>query len=114
MTNDTYRDYRETVNDFAEWAVDPTEHDLEVDEVVSDNAVLERVDELVVTSSWTESRALKVLEYTRHFDAYEEAEFPTGISHAPTFRNILTRGAFFAMVADVREEITKPNPHTDC
>ena len=97
MTDETgtYREYWETVKDYAESALDTTEYSEETD-------VDDRVHEMVDGSEWTMMywRNLKVLEHTRHFDAFDEA-----LAGGSDLQKVITQGAYFAMVADVQEQI---------
>ena len=98
MTNETgtYREYWETVKLYAESALDTTEYSEDTD-------VDDRVHEMVDGSEWTMMywRNLKVLEHTRHFDAFDEV----GCAGFDSLQTATTQGAYFAMVADVQEQI---------
>ena len=92
----TYREYWETVKHYAESALDTTEYSEDTD-------VEDRVHEMVDGSEWTMMywRNLKVLEHTRHFDAFDAV----GCAGFDSLQKVITQGAYFAMVADVQEQI---------
>ena len=92
----TYREYWETVKRYAESALDTTEYSEDTD-------VDDRVHEMVDGSEWVIMywRNLKVLEHTRNFDAFDEV----GCAGFDSLQKVITQGAYFAMVADVQEQI---------
>ena len=104
MTDETgtYREYWETVKHYAESALDTTEYSEDTD-------VSDRVHEMVDGSEWTMMywRNMKVLEHTRHFDAsdHEGLRLKTDMDGVYSLREVVTQGAYFAMVADVQEQI---------
>jgi hypothetical protein len=92
----TYREYWETVKHYAESALDTTEYSEDTD-------VDDRVHEMVDGSEWVIYywRNLKVLEHTRHFDACDES----AMCAVDSLQASITQGAYFAMFADVQEQI---------
>ena len=103
MTDETgtYREYWETVKHYAESALDTTEYSEDTD-------VDHRVHEMVDGSEWVimHWRNLKVLEHTRHFDASDHEGLSwKEMEGVYSLQKGITQGAYFAMIADVQEQI---------
>lgn len=97
-TNGSHHEYWKDIEDYAATALD-------ADHWSKDTDIHDRVHELVDGSEWViyDWRHSKVLDHTDHFDAYDDF----GSGRETTLRETLRASAYFAMVADVEDRISR-------